>query len=252
MTIISHRHRFIFVRPHKVASTSMMVALSSLCGNEDIIASTDGDKTPFPTRNVHVFHELSKRQGGASPGGHILPQMIREGIGAEAWEEYFKFTVVRNPWDWFVSLYAWKLHRESLRGRWLPKQASLRRHLFKLREKYRLRWILSNFKLGRHKDNIELIFRRKWFDKIIAAMPAFYFIQGRPYADYYLHFENLPEDYAQLLRLLQLSTLPQTLPTKKIAARNGNRNYRDYYSDWSRNYIACKCRQIIDAFGYRF
>ena len=252
MTIISHKHRFIFVRPQKVASSSMMVALSNLCGNEDIVSCNHGDRPHFQARNVHVFQDLSKRTGRASPGGHILPQLISESLDAEVWQEYFKFTVVRNPWDWFVSLYAWKLHRELLRGRWLPRQASLRRHLFKMREKYRLRWILPDFELGRHKENIELIFRRKWFDKMITAMPAFYFIQGRPYADYYLRFENLQEDYARLLHLLKLSADPKTLPAEKVIAGDENRNYRSYYTDWSRNQIACKCRQVIDAFGYRF
>ena len=42
-TIISHRHRFIFVRTHKTASTSVEIALSRICGPEDVI-------TPFPDR----------------------------------------------------------------------------------------------------------------------------------------------------------------------------------------------------------
>lgn len=35
--ILSFRHRFIFIRPRKVAGTSVEMALSTLCGDDDIV-----------------------------------------------------------------------------------------------------------------------------------------------------------------------------------------------------------------------
>ena len=35
--IISHRHRFIFIKPKKVAGTSIEISLSRICGPEDVL-----------------------------------------------------------------------------------------------------------------------------------------------------------------------------------------------------------------------
>ena len=44
--IISHKHKFIFVRPRKTAGTTMQNVLSTICGEEDIITAgyNDGKK----------------------------------------------------------------------------------------------------------------------------------------------------------------------------------------------------------------
>jgi hypothetical protein len=42
---------------------------------------------------------------------HYLPETAREVIFQDTWHHYWKFCVVRNPWDRFVSLY--EFHRQS-------------------------------------------------------------------------------------------------------------------------------------------
>ena len=37
--IISHKYKFIFIKPRKTAGTSVHVALSSICGKKDLISS---------------------------------------------------------------------------------------------------------------------------------------------------------------------------------------------------------------------
>ena len=41
--IVSHRHRFIFIKTRKTASTSIEIALSQFCGPEDIITPIHPD-----------------------------------------------------------------------------------------------------------------------------------------------------------------------------------------------------------------
>ena len=56
--IISHKHKFIFMKTRKTAGTSIQVALSKICGPDDIITGTcyrlDGtlNTSKRPNRNA--------------------------------------------------------------------------------------------------------------------------------------------------------------------------------------------------------
>jgi len=52
----------------------------------------------------------SKINGNEPPYGHMTASEIRSRVGDKIYDEYFKFTFIRNPYDWFKSYY---LHRLS-------------------------------------------------------------------------------------------------------------------------------------------
>lgn len=58
--------------------------------------------------NIEGTHEIGS--------GHSTPVDIKNYLGQEAWGSYFKFTVIRNPFDWLLSTYnyirAYGIHRE--------------------------------------------------------------------------------------------------------------------------------------------
>ena len=121
MTVISHRHEFIFVRPRKVAGTSIEIALSRCCGPEDIVipvsldrrlrfdSATDEDGFGIlsPQHAVAVWRGLESGYGGRM---HLPLRAIRAGIDPDVWNAYFKFTVARNPWDQLVSRYYYRFY----------------------------------------------------------------------------------------------------------------------------------------------
>jgi len=52
--IISHEHKFIFLKTKKTAGTSIELALSQLCGPDDIIAPiTEGDEVLGAPRRIY-------------------------------------------------------------------------------------------------------------------------------------------------------------------------------------------------------
>ena len=230
----------------------MMAALSNLCGNEDIIACGDYPRTPFSARNAHVLHGLPKRYRRASLGArgrHILPEVVKHRVDADLWNDYFKFTVVRNPWDWFASLYRHRLLKAWPRVM-QSQEATWRGRLLKMRARYRHKRTRRDFEIGCHRQNVELILRRKWFAKYLAVMPAFYLLEGRQYADHYIRFEALQQDYDEVCRRLQLPC--QTLPCLNATAAGGAHDYRDYYTEWSSAYLGRQCSEVVAAFSYRF
>ena len=63
---MSHRHRFVFLKPRKAAGTSVEIALSRDCGPDDIV-------TPL----WEPDEELRRAEGGVGPQNHQSPPLPR-------------------------------------------------------------------------------------------------------------------------------------------------------------------------------
>lgn len=76
----SDSHKFIFIAIPKTGSGSIQKYLEK-----------------FGNRSRRVWYE-----------NHATIAQIKEKLGEDRWNNYFKFTFVRNPWDRAVSLFYWK------------------------------------------------------------------------------------------------------------------------------------------------
>lgn len=121
--IISHKHKFIFIKTEKTAGTSIEIALSKYCGPEDIITPLmeedenyrnelgfKGKQNYFYSlnsfsRNDFLLTFLKKRRLGFY--NHIGASEIKKRISLDIWDNYFKFCFERNPYDKFISWYYW-------------------------------------------------------------------------------------------------------------------------------------------------
>lgn len=122
--IISHRYKFIFIKTHKTAGSSMELALAPLCGPEDVVTPMESNANTELPRNFHedswigrayaksrLFRKCIKRHSpllGRWYYEHMPAVRVRELIGEDIWKSYHKFCFERNPWDKVVSYYNWK------------------------------------------------------------------------------------------------------------------------------------------------
>jgi hypothetical protein len=102
MTILSHRHRFVFIAVPKVASHSIRFALREHLGPQD-----------EEQVSLFVRRRIDRPPFAAQQHGHQLAREVREALGSEAWARYFSFAVVRNPWDRFVSYVAFMMRHNG-------------------------------------------------------------------------------------------------------------------------------------------
>jgi len=93
--IVSYQHNFVFVKTRKTAGSTLEKLVSPFLGPEDICSGSPRDGTP--AKNI---------QEGTN--GHIGWNEIKNKFCTdEQWNNAFKFTIERNPWDKVVSSYYW-------------------------------------------------------------------------------------------------------------------------------------------------
>lgn len=179
--MICHKHKCIFIHVPKTGGTSIEWALQN-------------KKVPIEQK-----HKTSNEICELHP---------------VAWEQYFKFTVVRNPWDWLVSWYYWR----------------------KLVKKMSFKEFLLNYNLSKKYDYLPDVIN---FTNYLT-------IDDKLVMDRTCRFENLQHDFPVVCDELNINA---TLPHKN---KTNHKHYTEYYDDETRTIVAEKYAKDIEYFGYRF
>jgi hypothetical protein len=230
--IVSHEHKFIFLKTQKTGGTSVELALSRICGPDDIVTSVsaDDEATRIGLGPQHEAIPLAYRRPGwrlmqlcgfrPSKAGiayfnHMSAAVLRRAMDPALFDAYRKVTVVRNPWDREVSRYFWHYRKQR------------RRPSFE----YFVR--MPRYRPG-----------RKNFDV--------YSTDGLIVADTVLRYERLAEDFSRFIHSLGINLVPE-LPRAKAGVRpKEKRDYREFYNATTRRIVARRSALEIAAFGYEF
>ncbi|GAA5215313.1 sulfotransferase family 2 domain-containing protein [Corallincola platygyrae] len=225
--IISHKHKFIFLKTNKTAGTSIELALRQHCGGEDIITRvtpTDESKSrELGGRSAqHCLVPLSHYSQGdwinllkGKPRrfyNHIRAAEVRELIGEDIWQSYYKFCFERNPWDKVISLYFWRCRQE-------PRPS------------------LDEFIENEAAAAINL---RSW---------QVYTINDEIAVDKVYQFEQMDEAMADLSERFGLPEL--SLPNAKGSFRK-TKNYREMFSEPLKKRVGELFSKQVSLFNYQF
>ena len=129
--IICHGLKLIFVKTKKTGGTSFEIALSKSCNADDIVCDiSEGDELiraelgfqgPVNFRRRQREKYLDPRYGEAHPNArimgkftsHIRSQRICRNMGEELFSSYTKVSIHRDPLDFLVSQYYYKMYRRG-------------------------------------------------------------------------------------------------------------------------------------------
>jgi hypothetical protein len=125
--MISHKHKCIFVHIPKCGGTSL----------ENVIWPMPRKESDLWMGFISAYHNRYQT-GGLQ---HLFATHILQEVGKDIFEAYFKFTIVRNPWDKAVSQYFYMKKRNDLRefiG--MKENDSFKTYLELIRKKIHVQW----------------------------------------------------------------------------------------------------------------
>ena len=122
--IVLHSLKLIFVKPRKVAGTSLEIALSKFAGPDDIVTPIiaedekvrsalgyrrpQNDYVPFCAYRLGDWGRLALRRHRRERfHNHMSAREIRDALPTSVWRDYTKVSIVRNPFDRVISKYYW-------------------------------------------------------------------------------------------------------------------------------------------------
>jgi len=148
---------------------------------------------------------------------HASAAIIKRHLPADTYHNLFKFGFIRNPWDQLVSHY---------------------------------HYIQQYSSHHRSKQVAKLSFPefvKMWINKgKVDHSKMFYNHRGEMLVDFLGRFETLDRDFKSICRHLNLDV---TLPRENASS---HRDYREYYDEDLKQYVADKLHREIEYFGYSF
>jgi hypothetical protein len=225
--IVSHRHRYIFIKTRKTAGTSIEIALSAHCGPDDIMSPISkedelvrrglgypGPQHHLKTPGEYTLRDWWDRLRGEQPRrfyNHAPASVVKAMVGGEVWDSYFKFCFDRNPFDKAISKYYWTTKRKKHppdMNQWLQNCPTYK---------------ISNWDM--------------------------YSLEGDVAMDFVGRFEHLQDDLQQAFGRIGLQGAPE-LPRTKTGTRKSRAHYRDLLTDETRQRLERDCAREIELLGY--
>ena len=205
--LISYKKKFIFIHIYKNAGTSITTALTPFAMNK----WQRGLGRVLSKFNI----SLATAQQYAS---HIRAFELIDEMGKDVFKSFFSFAIVRNPWDWQVSLYTYALKEPA------HHQHDLIKNLGSF-DKY-IEWRVAN----------EVRFQKDFI----------YSKDGEQLVDFIGRFERLEEDFQTICSRIGIAA---SLPKLNVS---NEQSYQHYYTDRTMKLVKDAFEPDISIFGYTF
>jgi len=194
--MINHKHKFIFVHIPKTGGTSIQYLF---------------------TKNNNVTKKENKKHFTSN-------DYQRENVNE--WNSYFKFSFVRNPFDFLVSYYIFRM--KMING----ELGRTERFMSKKYKNSNFKsWVCNNF----------------FNDPRVMTYFDFLSINEKIELDYIGKFENFQEDFNIICDKIGIPQ--QQLPHIN---KSKHKHYTEHYDDETRELVAEKYKKDIEYFGYEF
>jgi hypothetical protein len=236
--LISHRKQFIYTKTAKTAGTSVESYFERYC-------MAEGSWDFRRSRDERVSSEGIIGYRGDNPDrnqwwNHMSASEIRQKIGHPIWNQYFKFCVIRNPFDKLVSAFYFLEAQRSKR----PNTLDWKSRLSSLYNKSdAVDFMEANNTVERFRSWIRsggsIIDRNK------------YVMDGEICLDYFIRFEDLQAGIEHVCRILDIPFEPEKIPQLKSGIRKNEIPLYEYYDAETIRIVKRLYKYELETFGYR-
>ncbi len=199
--LVSHVKKFIYTKTVKTAGTSVEVYFEPYC-----VAPDATDPPHYREEQISEFGIVGYRGGdvrGRRWFNHMPAKAIKNQVGEQIWSDYFKFCVIRNPFDRYISAF---YYLKSIDGIAFPHDAAL------MPDAEMFMWWM------RQSGTIESIFDRDQ-----------YTIDGQVCVDFIIQYEKLLDGLEVVCSRLAIPYRPQTLKSLKGGVRPVGESVGDFF-----------------------
>jgi len=207
--MISRKHRFVFFHIPRTGGTSINKALSPFC------EIAPNSSNPNPAHHPH---------------SNVL--QIMEELGPD-FDDFFKFAIVRNPWDRLVSIYLWGLQirkmPQGVENTWLSYSGFPE-------------WVGNEF-VPQYNAHASKKDRWGW-----ESCTDFLSVDGNLKVDFIGRFENLSQEWSKICSSIGLDV---ELELEHWWGTNRD-HYSTYYNDEIVDVVRSLFSKDIEHFGYKF
>lgn len=226
MSIICRSYNLLFIMTPRTACTALGELLLNEYGGEYI-----------PEEDILDSSGIFKVHQKHCTFSQLIDNKILSDKEASA---LIKFTTVRNPFDSIVSLYTKK------KSKYKPLLNDPDSWVYKLLDyaedmKYAQNhsfdaWIFKNYK-------------RSFIKRLLGLKPSHFgmFTEG---VDEIIRFENLQDDFNKLLDKVNISKKSEIPLVNRTTERK--KEYKQYYSNFSRRFIEFVYKNELKNYGYKF
>lgn len=190
--LISHKYKLIFIHIYKNAGTFVRQLLYNL--------------------DTNVINA----------GSHTKAKEAKNQIPADIWNNYTKICVVRNSWDWQMSLYFYTKGLHTHHQHNIVKDMNVSEYI---------EWRKTDLK-----QQIEFILDNN----------------GDCLVDHIFQFENLNSNIIHFFKEKYNLDVKPYLPLTKLNSSNRNSDYKIYYNERDKNLLAEMHEPDIKYFNFKF
>jgi hypothetical protein len=160
---------------------------------------------------------------------HATAMSIKQMLGDE-YDKYFKFTFVRNPWDWIISNYEFNrgLHRPYVKDTNYSVSSKVPKWAKNMTFTAWLAWWTSTFKPSQ-----SLMFTDTNGDLLV---------------DHIFRFESLQSEFERLQKILGIGNGGILLP--RLKSSNRRIDYKSYYDDKNIALVQKHFAMDLEELGY--
>lgn len=223
---------------------------------------------------IRILYIRIAKTGSTSISSILPDDAIEIGVSRKhrkVFERYrkditLKFTIVRNPYDRFVSAYKMLTTSKAAKSRYLAIGDRMAKMSFSkfAAEVLRLRESFTDYEIEKVKG-MHFLKKRRFPARLVrrhdpisrdihwilshteSMVDTIRFYLPVEELDFIGRFENLANDY---MRIQELLSVYKTLP--RLNTSEGRRDYRDYYDEETRRLVTSMYREDLELFDYRF